>query len=193
VFISLRRSSCSSHFCLVIVSLAFAISSASANLRPFPSIAASLKETSIDDVVDRAHELLGTPYKWGGASAEQGSIAAVSWSTKTQANIQIPRTTAAMHRSTASTVARSALKPGDAVFFKGNGRGQVSHVGLHIGEATIHSPRTGKNVRIDSLSNRYWNKHYTTAALPRGGLTGLLGAAQALPMLEADKDKAQPL
>ena len=155
-----------SFFCLVIVSLAFAISSASANLRPFPSIAASLKEASIDDVVDRAHELLGTPYTWGGASAEQGFDCSsfLVYLFKTQANIQIPRTTAAMHRSTAPTVSRSALKPGDAVFFKGNGRGQVSHVGLYIGEGKfIHSPRTGKNVRIDSLSNRYWNKHYTTA------------------------------
>ncbi len=50
------------------------------------------------------------------------------------------------------------------MFFKGNGRGQVSHVGLYIGEGKfIHSPRAGKNVRIDSLSNNYWNKNYTGA------------------------------
>lgn len=151
---------------LFIASLSFALSSASANLQPHASFTASLKEASINDVIDRAHELLGTPYKWGGTSADQGFDCSsfLVYLFKTEANIQIPRTTAAMHRSTAATVQRSALKPGDAVFFKGNGRGQVSHVGLYIGGGQfIHSPRTGKHIRIDSLSNSYWNRHYTTA------------------------------
>ncbi|WP_025857331.1 C40 family peptidase [Pseudomonas sp. CHM02] len=151
---------------LFIASLSFALSSASANLQSHASFTASLKEASINDVIDRAHELLGTPYKWGGTSADQGFDCSsfLVYLFKTEANIQIPRTTAAMHRSTAATVQRSALKPGDAVFFKGNGRGQVSHVGLYIGGGQfIHSPRTGKHIRIDSLSNSYWNRHYTTA------------------------------
>lgn len=154
-------------FCfLVIVSLSLVISSASANLPAVPTFAASLEKASINDVVDRAHELLGTPYKWGGNSVKQGFDCSsfLVYLFKTEANIQLPRTTAAMYRSTAVTIKRHALKPGDAVFFKGNGRGQVSHVGLYIGEGKfIHSPRSGKNVRIDSLSNSYWNKHYTTA------------------------------
>ena len=151
-----------SFFCFVIIGLSFSISSASANLQPRPTFA----PTAISGVVDRAHELLGTPYKFGGTSVQQGFDCSsfLVYLFKTEANIQIPRTTAAMHRSTAATVARNALKPGDAVFFKGNGRGQVSHVGLYIGEGKfIHSPRTGKSIRIDSLSNSYWNKNYTTA------------------------------
>ncbi|PRA30874.1 C40 family peptidase [Pseudomonas poae] len=155
-----------SFYWLVIVSLSLVISSASASLPPRVTFSSTMKETSIDNVVDRAHELLGTPYKWGGNSVEQGFDCSsfLVYLFKTEANIQIPRTTAAMHRSTATTIQRNALKPGDAVFFKGNGRGQVSHVGLYIGEGKfIHSPRAGKNVRIDSLSNSYWNKNYTTA------------------------------
>jgi murein DD-endopeptidase len=151
-----------SFFCLVIVSLSFVISTASANLQPRPTFA----PVTINNVVDRAHELLGTPYKWGGTSVQQGFDCSsfLVYLFKTEANIQIPRTTAAMHRSTAATIPRNALKPGDAVFFKANGRGQVSHVGLYIGEGKfIHSPRTGKTIRIDSLSNNYWNKNYTTA------------------------------
>jgi cell wall-associated NlpC family hydrolase len=121
---------------------------------------------SIDNVIDRAHELLGTPYKWGGSSADQGFDCSglLVYLFKTEANIQLPRTTAAMHRSAAATVKRNALRPGDAVFFKGNGQGQISHVGLYIGEGKfIHSPRAGKNIRIDSLANSYWKKNYTTA------------------------------
>ncbi len=155
---------------LVIVSLSLVISSASATLQPRLTFSEALKEAPItdviDNVIDRAHELLGTPYKWGGNSVEQGFDCSsfLVYLFKTEANIQIPRTTAQMHRSKAATIKRSALRPGDAVFFKGNGQGQVSHVGLYIGEGKfIHSPRTGKSIRIDSLSNSYWNRHYTTA------------------------------
>lgn len=154
---------------LILFSLSCVISSASANLKPQSTFGSSLPgvpTSSVANVVDRAHALLGTPYKWGGTSAEQGFDCSsfLVYLFKTEANIHIPRTTAAMHHSTAATVKRNELKPGDAVFFKGNGRGQVSHVGLYIGEGKfIHSPRAGKNVRIDSLSNNYWNKNYTGA------------------------------
>ena len=156
-------------FFLILFSLSCVISSASANLKPQSTFGSSLPgvpTSSVANVVDRAHALLGTPYKWGGTSAEQGFDCSsfLVYLFKTEANIHIPRTTAAMHRSTAATVKRNELKPGDAVFFKGNGRGQVSHVGLYIGEGKfIHSPRAGKNVRIGSLSNNYWNKNYTGA------------------------------
>ncbi|MDY7530614.1 C40 family peptidase [Pseudomonas sp. Bout1] len=152
-----------SFFCLLIVSLSLAISSASANFQPPVAFHTS---SSIDSVIDRAHALLGTPYRMGGTSVAQGFDCSsfLVYLFKTEANINLPRTTSAMHRSTAATVRREALQPGDAVFFRGNGRGQVSHVGLYIGEGKfIHSPRTGKNVRIDSLANSYWNRNYTTA------------------------------
>ena len=147
----------------LIVSLSFAVIPASANLKPPVAFEPS---ASIDNVIDRAHELLGTPYKSGGTKVDQGFDCSsfMVYLFKTEANIRLPRTTTEMHRSSAATVKREALKPGDAVFFKGNGRGQVSHVGLYIGKGKfIHSPSTGKRVRIDSLSNSYWKKHYTTA------------------------------
>ena len=154
-----------SFLCLVFLSLALAVTSASASLRPHASFGAAHKP-AIKSVIDRAHALLGTPYKGGGTSVEQGFDCSsfLVYLFKTEANIRLPRTTSAMHRSSAATIPREALKPGDAVFFKGNGRGQVSHVGLYIGKGQfIHSPSTGKRVRIDSLSNSYWKKHYTTA------------------------------
>lgn len=155
-----------SFICLAVVSLSCFINSAAASFQHRAPFDASLQSSPVENVIDRAHQLLGTPYKWGGTSAKQGfdCSSLLVYLFKTQANIQLPRTTQAMHRSTAATIGRNALKPGDAVFFKGNGRGQVSHVGLYIGEGKfIHSPRAGKNVRIDSLSNSYWDRNYTTA------------------------------
>jgi len=160
--------------CLFIFSLYLVTPSSSANIQPRGAASLEIatplqslqKRPAIDNVIDRAHQLLGTSYKWGGNTVEQGfdCSSLLVYLFRTEANIRIPRTTAAMHRSNAMTIKRNALKPGDAVFFKGNGRSQVSHVGLYIGEGKfIHSPRAGKTVRIDSLSNRYWNKNYSTA------------------------------
>lgn len=154
---------------VVIVGLFAVTSSSWANVSKrgtSPASFSSVPRPAIDNVVDRAYELLGKPYKLGGASVDQGFDCSglLVYLFKTQANIAIPRTTSAMHRSTAATIKRDALQPGDAVFFRGNGSGQVGHVGLYIGEGKfIHSPRPGKSIRIDSLANTYWKKNYTTA------------------------------
>src|SRR5450830_750005 len=64
-----------SFFFLILFSLSCVISSASANLKSQSTFGSSLQgvpSSSVANVVDRAHALLGTPYKWGGTSAEQG-------------------------------------------------------------------------------------------------------------------------
>ncbi|WP_242174972.1 MULTISPECIES: C40 family peptidase [unclassified Pseudomonas] len=149
--------------CSLIVSLACAVFPASANLKVPANSGAT---ASIDNMIDRAQALLGTPYNGSGNSVDQGFDCSgfLVYLFKTEANIRLPRTTTAMHRSSARTIPREALKPGDAVFFKGNGRSGVSHVGLYIGQGKfIHSPSSGKRVRIDLLNSHYWKKHYTTA------------------------------
>src|SRR3546814_11114003 len=54
------------------------------------------------------------------------------------------------------------LAPADLVFF-GN-RGQVSHVGIYVGEGRfVHAPSTGGTVRLDRLDGAWWRDHYTGA------------------------------
>lgn len=118
------------------------------------------------DVIDRAHELIGTPYRWGGASIKNGFDCSglLVYLFRNQADIKLPRTTAAMMNASYKAVAKDKLKPGDAVFFSRNGKGRINHVGLYIGGGRfIHSPRTGKNVKIDMLKNSYWRRSYKTA------------------------------
>lgn len=118
------------------------------------------------DVIDRAHELIGTPYRWGGVSVKNGFDCSglLVYLFRSQADIKLPRTTAGMMKASFKVVARDNLKPGDAVFFSRNGKGQINHVGLYIGGGRfIHAPRTGKNVKIDTLNNSYWHRSYKTA------------------------------
>ena len=61
--------------------------------------------------------------------------------------------------TTGQAVDRSALAPGDLVFF--GLRGRVSHVGIYMGEGRfLHAPSRGKNVRVDSLVSGYWSNRY---------------------------------
>lgn len=63
-------------------------------------------------------------------------------------------------------VARNELKTGDLVFFHTRGKG-VSHVGIYLDNGRfIHSPSTGKRVRVDELSDRYWARRYVGARRP---------------------------
>ncbi|AZE56836.1 NLP/P60 family protein [Pseudomonas synxantha] len=117
-------------------------------------------------VVGRAHELIGAPYRWGGASVSQGFDCSglLVYLFRSEAGIHIPRTTALMLSSASKFVEREHLKSGDVVFFKHNGRQRMKHAGIYIGNNKfIHAPRAGKHVRIDSLSNKYWNKSYFSA------------------------------
>ncbi|MFJ3050533.1 MULTISPECIES: C40 family peptidase [Pseudomonas nitroreducens/multiresinivorans group] len=117
-------------------------------------------------IVERAHELIGTPYRWGGESEENGFDCSglLVYLYRSIANRKLPRTTHSMIAQRQNEVSRDELQPGDAVFFNHNGGGSASHVGLYIGDDRfIHAPRTGKTIRIDSLDNSYWNRSFTTA------------------------------
>ena len=65
-------------------------------------------------------------------------------------------------------VDRSDMKPGDLVFFRIRGK-RVSHVGIYIANGQfIHSPSTGKTVRVDSLQEAYWSRRFAGAKRPDG-------------------------
>jgi len=63
-------------------------------------------------------------------------------------------------------VQRAELKTGDLVFFHTRGKG-ISHVGIYLDHGRfIHSPSTGKRVRVDELSDQYWARRYVGARRP---------------------------
>ncbi|MFR0693081.1 C40 family peptidase [Enterobacterales bacterium AE_CKDN230030158-1A_HGKHYDSX7] len=117
-------------------------------------------------IIERAHELIGTPYRWGGESEASGFDCSglLVYLYSTIANRRLPRTTTSMVAQKRNAVNQDELQPGDAVFFNHDGSGRTSHVGLYIGDGRfIHAPRTGRTIRIDSLDNSYWQRRYTTA------------------------------
>ena len=120
----------------------------------------------VQGMLQRALTLLGTPYRWGGTSPDSGFDCSglVSYVFRTALGIELPRVSREMATKADAELikSREALQQGDLVFFGRKGR--VNHVGIYVGEGRfLHSPSTGKDVRVDSLVTGYWSNKFMQA------------------------------
>ncbi len=127
--------------------------------------AARIKKTGKGDLrselVRTAKRFLGIPYRWGGTTAENGfdcsGLTMVSYRLN---GLNLPRVSRNQYKA-GRWVAKSKLRPGDLVFFATKGGKRVTHVGMYVGNGEfIHAPRTGKNVRIEKMANKFFAKTY---------------------------------
>lgn len=108
------------------------------------------------NVLSRAVNVLGTPYRWGGSSPSKGfDCSGLVKYAFNDATFDLPRTSNAMAAGHGEKVERKDLKPGDLIFFKLKSR-RVNHVAIYLGnDRFIHAPRRGKSVSIDTLNKPY--------------------------------------
>jgi lipoprotein Spr len=140
-------------------------------------------------ILHRGHQLLGTPYRYGGMSTKTGFDCSgfIGYLFHEEAGIKLPRTTREMVQLNAPRVARGELQPGDIIFFSTRGRGgRVNHAGIYIGDQQfIHSASRRSGVRVDRLDQGYWSTRYlqakrvlTSDSVPTLNLAQLAGQEQ---------------
>ena len=117
-----------------------------------------------NDLALFALSLLDTPYKWGGRGPATGFDCSglVAHIYREGGGIAVKGSSAELGRKS-RPIDRSALLPGDLVFFNTLGA-RHSHVGVYVGSGRfVHAsnPRTG--VRVDHLSNRYYAQRFEGA------------------------------
>ena len=114
----------------------------------------------------RAANLVGMPYRFGGASPIDGfDCSGLIFFSYREAGVTLPRTTEAL-RLAAQPIAAGELRPGDLIFFDLQGM-KNSHVGIYAGRgAFVHAPSTGKDVRLDRLDAPYWKRQLSETRRP---------------------------
>ncbi|PUE08827.1 glycoside hydrolase [Limnohabitans sp. T6-5] len=125
------------------------------------------KDTASDQatgLITQAMDLLGVPYRRGGSSETSGFDCSgfVRHLYEKSVGQLLPRRAEEQARST-DVIDRSELQPGDLVFFNTMKRA-FSHVGIYIGDGKfIHSPRSGKSVKVDDMRSAYWQNRFNGA------------------------------
>lgn len=119
-----------------------------------------------EEVLFTAIGLVGTPYRYGGNTPDGGFDCSglINYVYRGAAGVALPRSTREMNAMRGTAVGREALRAGDLLFFATSGGRRVSHAAIYVGEGRfVHAPSTGGTVRLDSLSNSYWQKSYLGA------------------------------
>ena len=130
------------------------------------TVHAPLSRDAGAEVVIAAMNFLDRPYRRGGDSVDTGFDC--SGFTRhlfgQMLGIELPRRVDEQaHDRALSPVKRGALRAGDLVFFN-TLRRTFSHVGIYLGDGRfIHAPRSGAQIRVESLSSAYWSRRFTGA------------------------------
>ena len=113
-------------------------------------------------IAQRAQQLVGARYRYGGSGPDAFDCSGLVYYVHSELGIRVPRT-AADQMAAVSPVTRTALKPGDLVFFRDSGP-TITHVGVYTGDgAFVHAPKTGRNVSYGSLSDDYYRENFAGA------------------------------
>jgi cell wall-associated NlpC family hydrolase len=118
----------------------------------------------IQQVIDRAQDLIGIRYRRRGDQPQTGFDCSgfVGYVFREGVGLILPRASREISKA-GTPVSKDELEAGDLVFFN-TMRHAFSHVGIYLGDGLfVHSPRTGEAIRIDQLQQHYWAKRYNGA------------------------------
>jgi len=111
---------------------------------------------------DVAASMVGKPYRYGGTTPQGFDCSGLVQYSFKRAGMDVPRITSTQ-RDMSRKVSVSGLARGDLLFFNQEGK-YSSHVGIYLGRNRfVHAPSSGKNVRVDFLTDAYWQKHLVDA------------------------------
>lgn len=111
--------------------------------------------------VDRAQDLVGTPYVFGGDDPNTG-LDSSGFINAVFSDKDTSRTHAGMWANNGTKV--SDPQPGDVVFFEGTYKNGVSHSGVYMGNGQmVHAGTEATGVEVTSTEIGYWSDRYIGA------------------------------
>ena len=146
------------HWLYAMASIALALTGCAASgpgTQAGAGVVATAPESPGQEVAARALAMVGTPYRYGGASPEQGfDCSGLVWYSHRHSGIDVPRTSRDQFRA-ATKVSLQSVVPGDIMFFQDEAK--LAHVGIYLGDGRfVHAPASGRLVSVASLSSPYY-------------------------------------
>ena len=100
----------------------------------------------------------GTPYSLGGSTKNGVDCSYFTLDVmKDIYNVNLKRTAAEQYEQSAK-IEWNDLKEGDLIFFKADGRRNISHVGIYLANNKFAHASTSQGVTISDLSDPYWQR-----------------------------------
>lgn len=118
-----------------------------------------LERSKVSNIISTAKSYIGVPYSFGGATPKAFDCSGYLQYVFGKNGISIPRLADDQYRLGLYTTSKSQLEPGDLVFFTTYEPGP-SHCGIYLGNDQFIHASSSRGVRIDSLSNSYWQPRY---------------------------------
>lgn len=122
------------------------------------------------DIAATALSYVGTPYVYGGASSKGFDCSGFTMYIYSLYGYSLPHSATSQWNGSGTYVERKDLQPGDLVLFcdpSRSGGKACSHVGIYIGNGEfVHASsgsRSGRMVRVSSLSENYYSSYYVGA------------------------------
>ena len=121
----------------------------------------SIKSNNANNVVDYATGFVGFPYVWGATGPRAFDCSGFTSYVYRRFGVSLSRVSGDQFHDGVA-VSKSALSPGDLVFF--NTYGRISHVGIYIGGGRfVHAASSKVGVTISNLNEGYYASRYAGA------------------------------
>jgi cell wall-associated NlpC family hydrolase len=154
--------------CLAALGLVAGCASSGARPRPFPipgpapPPAAAAPSGITGDILKTALQLVGTPYRNGGADQTGFDCSGLVQFVYARHGVALPRSVDALSRAGVRVPDREVVAA-DLLFFSTTGPG-ATHVAIALGDGRfVHAPSGRGVVRVESLAGGYWPTRFLGA------------------------------
>jgi len=123
-----------------------------------------LQPADRSQLVRTASELVGAPYRRGGASPAGFDCSGLVVYSYRRAGVRgLPHSAAGLE-ALARPIPVEEIEPGDLLFFRLDDPRKASHVAIYVGDGEfVHAPSSGKRVERVSFDHVYWGRRIRRA------------------------------
>lgn len=112
-------------------------------------------------VTEEAKKYIGVPYRFGGTDTRGFDCSGFIQYVFRKEGMTLPRAADEQYRM-GKKISRSALRPGDLVFFSTYEKG-VSHSGIYMGGGSFISATSSSGIAVADMTGGYWSERYIGA------------------------------